>query len=179
MPTISLYLSIILVSLHQSLILSFGHFGQELLGTSIADGFDREIPHQVVYEFMRQLDADVLIQNIMQSFIALACIQLALTVGYSLFRNQKRRRWFAIALWVGPGLSLHVLYLLSPLLALIYWPEFHLLGWNSSSVTSKEMFGEGWMFQIAALGWFHIFWLTLVIKSVFFPSKSNARQPQH
>ncbi|MEM9567304.1 MAG: hypothetical protein AAF974_03270 [Cyanobacteria bacterium P01_E01_bin.34] len=169
MPNIGLCLSAILVSLHQSFILSFGHFGQELLSTPAGRRFEYEIPHRQVTNYIVQLDPNLVTEHILSAFIPLLCIQLSLAIGYALQTNLRRKRRFAIVTWLFPCLFLHIFYLLSFLFALLYWPEFSLLGIGTSS-TSKEMFTEGWMFQFAALGWFNIFWLTLVIKSVFCPA---------
>ena len=140
----------------------------------MGESFDDRIPHGQVADYIVQLDPSLVSNHLLSSFIPLICIQLSLAIGYALQNSQRKRKQFAIVTWIFPSLFLHIFYLLSFIFSLLYWPELSFLGIVSSS-TSKEMFTEGWMFQFAALGWFNIFWLTLAIKSVFFPPRSSDR----
>ncbi|MBW4420154.1 MAG: hypothetical protein KME13_13125 [Myxacorys californica WJT36-NPBG1] len=39
-----------------------------------------------------------------------------------------------------------------------------------SGKISEEDIAEGWVFSVAAIGWFHWFWLSITIKNWFFSS---------
>ncbi|MEL7085873.1 MAG: hypothetical protein AAGM36_15400, partial [Cyanobacteria bacterium J06597_1] len=127
-PTIGLCLSAILVSLHQALILSFGHFGQALLSTPAAASFNDRIPHRQIANYIVQLDTSLVTDHFLKAFVPILLIQLSFAIGYAVQNSRRRKRRFAIITWLFPSLFFHVFYLLSFFFSLLYWPELSLLG---------------------------------------------------
>lgn len=160
----ALFVSLGLIVAYQAITLMVG----ELAFSLVADGFQQEISERVVTS---QMLRDYLSQQnitkvagrtflIALPLLAIQVIPLLIYVSRSRIRTKLYLSW---GFFLGPGFvtlpsgGLPILYLMSPFLALGYFPGFIQHG------NSYEMVTEAWDAQVAAIGWFNLFWFAIAL----------------
>jgi hypothetical protein len=99
-------------------------------------------------------------------------VQCIPVIVYEYFQSIKSKRIVALIIWLLPALvSVPKLeniaaYLMSPLFSIDFFTNL------MSDSNAMEDFGEGFIFTIAVIGWFNLFWLGVTIKAWFFPKQS-------
>jgi hypothetical protein len=172
-----LFLAVFLLSLHQATILAYGEFGREAIAANIEQLSDAFIPNSLVISYIKQLGIERISFRITIYMIPLFFVQSIPVLIYTCFSSVKDRRVAALTIWILPALlglptlGITVVYLLSPLYTIFTFPGFMFL--NETGQTHKEDFAEGLIFTVAAIGWFHVFWLAVTVKIWFFPRHLN------
>lgn len=168
-----LFLAVFLLSSHQATILAYGLFGKEAIAANIEQLSDAFIPNSLVLSYVGQLGIEKISSRIAAYAIPLFLVQSLPALLYTCLNSVEDRRVTALSIWLLPALIglptlvITAVYLMSPIYAIFTLPGFMFL--NTTGRTHKEDFAEGLIFNIAVIGWFHIFWLCVTIKAWFFP----------
>ncbi len=163
-------LATFLLSLLQASIIIYRDLARELM--YIASGSDSGLTlrfsHSLVYQELTKIDISPFIRSFLFYFSSLLIVQLGIALVYLTQNSKKARFLIALCFWLAPVIAtlstlvIPVAYLIiSPFVAIFGYP----LGFLGTSI-SKEMLVEGWIFPLAAVGWYHLFWLSISIKSL-------------
>lgn len=144
-----------------------------------------EIGRQVVLENSEQLLGGILIPfpfflnhlsrlggikalSILSSnVVPLFLVQSIPALAYSFCKSLRSKRITALLIWLLPAI-ISLPTLIGPLVYLIYTPLAPLILLDLvSGKVGKEDVAEGLSFYLAAIGWFHLFWLSITIKNWF------------
>lgn len=170
-----LFLAVLLLSIHQATIFAYYDFGREAVLANLDRLPGAHVPNALVWSYIRQLELGKICTKIAAYAIPLFLVQAIPAVFYSSAESVKSKRYAAATIWLLPALlgaptvSFTVAYLMSPMFAVVTFPGFIFV--QLAEQSHQEDFAEGLIPAIAAIGWFHLFWLGATIKAWILPEE--------
>jgi hypothetical protein len=150
-----LFLGVLVTSFLQAFVLTIG-----ALDVNDALRTDVYVPLEA-YEF----NLIGLIAILLLRLISLFFIQSIVVLFYCRIYKAKLKKIISAAIWFFPTFlapPFTLLYILSPLASIGVIDSFF------NGTLTMEDIGEGWIFLYAALGFYNLFWLCILIKNLLF-----------
>lgn len=166
-----LFLGILAISYIQGAILTYRDLGEQVIATSQEPGV--EITRLFIFNHLKDFGIAKILSEIAVKSIMLFLVQCIPVLIYERFQSIKSKQVVAFTIWLLPALiGLPVLenipsYLMSPLFSMGFFTELF------SDSNPMEDFSEGFIYNLAALGCFNLFWLGITIKVWFFSKQST------
>lgn len=170
-----LLLCVFSISWFQSATLAFEVIGHQVVSENSGQLPGVQIPFPLFLNHLNRLGVITSLSTLGGSLISLFLVQSIPALVYSSCKSLQSKRITALLIWILPAIiSLPILvgpllYLMSLLYAPSIWLDL------VSGRICKEDTAEGLTFPLAAIGWFHWFWLSITIKNWFFSSDEQKR----
>lgn len=160
---------VFIISCLQSATLALAEMGRQVVSENseqLLGGI--RIPFPLFLNHLSRLGGIKALSILSSNVVSLFLVQSIPALAYSFCKSLRSKRITALLIWLLPAI-ISLPSLIGPLVYLIYTPLAPpiLLSLVSGNV-DKEDVAEGWVFQLAAIGWFHLFWLSITIKNWFF-----------
>jgi hypothetical protein len=166
-----LLFGILAISCIQGAILTYRDLGEQVIATSQMPGV--EITRLFILNHLKDLGFVKLFSEIAGKSTLLFFVQCIPVLIYERFQSIKSKRIAALTIWLFPALSTLLKieytagYLMSPLFLIGFFTDLF------SDSNPMEDFSEGFIFNLAVLGCFNLFWLGVTIKAWFFTKQST------
>ena len=158
---------VFIISSLQSAILAFGEIGHQVILENSEQLPGVLIPFPLFVNHLSRLGGIKALSTLGGKIFPLFLVQSIPALVYSFCESLRSKRITALLIWLLPAIiSLPTLigpplYLMSAVYASFILPELVL------GNIAKEDVAEGLTFSLAAISWFHLFWLSITIKNWF------------
>lgn len=158
-----LFICVLVISFFQSFVLAIGAL--DINSDLVTD------KHISLYGYVTRF-LTILFMIIIR-MVPLTIIQSIFTLFYCRFRQLKYKRIVSAVLWLLPLSPALIIPAIAPVLGFIYllYSPIYSIGVIVSffdGSLSSEDYSEGWIFSVSALGFYYLFWLSILIKNFIF-----------